>query len=132
MAWTATIVSKEFVNGVPYINFEFTNGVDKATERLVARDLTSLKNQVTQKIIDLTNSESFLSTLSVGSFDSTLVVINPTQAEIDQGKWFRDWNNLKGVNQLIAAGVLTGNETRVVNLVNNVKTNFKPAYITLL
>lgn len=53
----------------------------------------------------------------------------PTQAEIDRQNWEADFEKLEKVKRLIDCGVLTGNETQVVNLRNKVKDNFKPTYL---
>lgn len=53
----------------------------------------------------------------------------PTAAEIAKNEWYTDWAKLKMVDELIAAGVLTGNETAVTNLRNKVKNNFNASYL---
>lgn len=53
----------------------------------------------------------------------------PTADELVQREWFADWAKLQTVDQLIAAGVLTGNEAAVTALRGKVKANFKPSYL---
>ena len=56
-------------------------------------------------------------------------VSTPTAQELARQAWEADWNTLQKVDQLIAAGILTGSEKAVTNLRDKVKTDFKPAYL---
>lgn len=71
--------------------------------------------------------------LTDGAIDLTDVVKpqppTPTPAELALADWESNLEKLKRVQELITLGVLTGNETAVVNLRNKVKADFKPAYI---
>ena len=54
---------------------------------------------------------------------------DPTQAELDEQEWRKDWANLQEVDRLIEAQVLTGAEKAVTILRNKVKNNIKANYL---
>lgn len=67
-----------------------------------------------------------------GAIDTTItapVVTPPTQAELDKIEWDANWLKLQTVDKLIAAQILTGLETPVVNLRNKVKADFRQTYL---
>jgi len=59
-------------------------------------------------------------------------VVPPTQAELDQQQFLKDYTRWLLVKRAIDVGILTGSETSVVNLLNKVKAEFKPAYLDIL
>lgn len=128
--FTHKIISKEFENGVLVLGVEFTDGVKVITEIVKPQDEAGFKFWLKQRLASL-NSLAVLETVTVNtSVDLTDPVIVETQAELDKKQWFKDyrkWVSIK--SNLIDTGVLTGNETQVVALLNKVKADFKPAYL---
>lgn len=128
--FTHKIISKEFENGVLVLGVEFTDGVKVITEIVKPQDEAGFKFWLKQRLASL-NSLAVLETVTVNtSVDLTDPVIVETQAELDKKQWFKDyrkWVNVK--SNLIDTGVLTGNETQVVALLNKVKADFKAAYL---
>lgn len=129
--WTAKIIEKDLVNGVIKVTVLFTNGNDKVTETCIPQDKNGFLFWVKSRLATFNSSESINTEYSVNSIiDVTEPAPEaPTATELAQQAWFSDYMKLQGVQKLIDLGVLTGNETPVINLRNKVKTRFLPAYI---
>ena len=54
----------------------------------------------------------------------------PTQAELDEKAWLEKYNRYVRIKEtLIDTGIITGNETKVKNLLADVQAGLKPAYL---
>lgn len=129
--WTAKVIEKDLVNGVIKVTVLFTNGNDQVTETCIPQDKNGFLFWVKSRLATFNSSESINTEYSVNSIiDVTEPAPEaPTATELKQQAWFSDYMKLQGVQKLIDLGVLTGNETPVINLRNKVKTGFLPAYI---
>jgi hypothetical protein len=129
--WTATITGKTFKGGVLIVNCEFSNETSTVSKSFDGvTNLESLKSVVRSHLDILTNLETFSGTLPIGLFDSTATVPTVSQTEVDRNDWLKDYYKWVMVKKnLIDTGILTGNETAVVNLKTKVQSGFKASYL---
>ena len=131
--WTATVKNKEEVAQGIRVTVDFSNGTKTLAETVIPQDETGFRHWVKSRLASLNSIDEIGTKYAVDeAVDVTEQVVTPTQEELDQQTWSRDYYKLQQVQKLIDLAVLTGNETPVVNLRNKVKTNFKVAYIDLL
>lgn len=129
--FTSSIISKSFFNGDLKVEVEFTDGTSKWTESMVVRNAIDLNQKIKNRLETLNEQEQFFGSITTGTYHPTdTPIIAPTQATLDKSEWFRDFNRLERIQKLIDLGALTGTEAAIVNLLNKVKSNFKPAYIS--
>lgn len=141
MAFTASLLQRTKEGGKERFLVSFTDGVTSQTKEYVqdigSVDIEGLKRSVASALNDLNNPP----VLSVGAIDTTPVVVPPTQAQLDQAAWLKDFSNLRGALSLIemlnAAGQSSAattimNSAAFTNLAGRVANNFKPAYVTFL
>lgn len=117
-------------SGVVKVTVIFTHATDpnlSFTHVFVSRNIDGLKSSIQAKIDDVVSTYAFADTLPIGTIDPTPATL--TQAEIDKNAFFQKYAKWIQVKKLIDSGIVTGNETAVVNLLNEVKTLFKPAYL---
>lgn len=133
--YTATITNKTILpSGQVQLYVEFTNGTDTFTEQVTPQDKGGFDFWVTQRLRSL-NSVEELQDLDPATTPPIEIPVEPTktQAELDAEAWLRKyykWVQIK--NNLIDTGILTGQETQVVDFLADVKAGFKPAYLNLL
>lgn len=133
--WSANIIKKDIdvINQAIIILVRFS-ATDKSFDKKLVFGATitleEVKRRIKQEITRLEQAEDNADILE-GAVDLTGVTtdIPQTQAELDKQEWFRDFERLKKVQELINLSVLTGNEAAVTTLKNKVTTNFKAAYI---
>lgn len=134
--WTSEITEKVRENGSLRIRVKFTNGTNTVEELYSVNfsnpDINWLKRQVANKILALNNIDSFDASLTLGTFDSTIVDPTPSQEDLDKKKFMFDYGRWLSVKKAIDAGILTGNEVPVQNLLNLVKSEFKATYLSEL
>ena|SRR3990167_5958318 len=132
--WIPQINSIKRVNNQLKINVGFLNDADNSSTdedyTINKPDLESLKSQIKNRVDVLNAQDSF--NLPLGTIDTTPIIVPPTQAEIDQKQFIEDYQLWLKVKHGIDVGVLTGNETAVVNLKAKVQAEFKPSYLNLL
>lgn len=132
--YTAHLISEgvEKTTGSVYWRVEFTDGVETIAKQYrfaLDSDISERKKTVNKELEVLNRP---VETATVGALDfSDIADTKPiaTQAEIDKQDWFRDFERLKKVQDLINLGVLTGTEPAVTTLRTKLTTGFKPAYI---
>lgn len=131
--YTATLKSKTFQRAANRILVvvEVTNGADSFD-----REFSFAPNTTVEAM--KRTAKSYLDELNAaaGNVDALTDLtyteptpVEPTAAELAKQAWEENWAKLQKVDQLIAAGVLTGAETAVVTLRNKVKDDFKPTYL---
>ena len=135
--YTAKIFDKSFNAGVLRVQVEFTNGVDSIFESCLPQDEVGLKYWVKSRLTQLNFSGEVDSKFPVGSTVdvSTPVVESPilTQEQIAEKEWVKNYYKwLKIKTTLIDTGILTGNETKLVQLKAKVTSDFLPAYLDII
>lgn len=130
--YTASLTNKIPEAGKIRFVVTFTDGADSFTKEII-QDVGSInheeiKRQVARVLTDL-NTPPDIPTGAIGS--PTAPPATP-QAEIDRNQWLKDWNNLKGANQLIAAGIIADTLPAYTTLKNKVIADFKNSYVTYL
>lgn len=135
--YTAKIFDKSFTSGVLRVQVEFTNGTESLFESCVPQDENGLKFWIKGRLEQLNFASNIDSKYTIGStVDVSTPVVTPivqTQAEIDQEKWFKQYNKwVKIKTTLIDTGILTGNEPKLVTLKGKVQSDYLPEYLDLL
>lgn len=128
--YTATLTDKKIVDGKIVATVSYTNGADTLVETISFIDVETFKRAVKSKVDALNTTATAVNNLSLGAIDTTPTPPTLTQAQIDEQTWmnqYTKWVRIK--TTLIDTGILTGNETALVNLLNQVKTGFKAAYV---
>lgn len=132
--WTATLKNKEQVGGAIKVTVDYTDGVKTVTESCIPQDRNGFEQWVKSRLATFNGGGEIDSAYAVDEpvvFEEP-VVVQPTQAELDQREWSLNYYKLQQVQKLIDLGVLTGTETPVTNLRTKVKNNFQVAYLDLL
>jgi hypothetical protein len=127
MNWTITrrLIAKGDVDAT--VEVTATKGettISKVFSRITNEE--QLKSETRRWIQDHENTKTLSET---GAVDITVTTPTKTQAEIERDEWFESLGRLRFVQELITLGILTGNETPVVNLRNRVKDRFVVDYI---
>jgi len=114
-----------------YVVVEFSNGTDTFVEKIYPQDKQGFEHWLKGKLDSLNNLTELIEEDNVGKVIEPTVDTPPEPTAEEQAKidWFRDFGRLERVQRLIDLGVLTGDETPVVNLRNAVRTNFKATYL---
>lgn len=131
--YTAKIKSKEFVNGALKVTVDYSDGVTTVTESCIPQDFDGLKFWVKSRLTTFNSGKEIDTAYATDDVIDTTPVVEtrtPTKKEIDRENWLGNYYKwLKVKTTLIDTGVLTGNETKAVALLNKVKTDFLPEYI---
>ena len=128
--YTATLTDKKIVDGKIVATVSYTNGADTLVETISFIDVETFKRAGKSKIDALNATATAVTNLSLGTIDTTPTQPTLTQAQIDEQAWmnqYAKWVRIK--TTLIDTGILTGSETALVNLLNQVKTGFKASYV---
>lgn len=133
--FTAKINRKDYINGVMRVFVDFTNGTDTYTENCIPQDEAGLKYWVKSRLATFNAGEvietSYTDGATVDVSEPVVPPYVPTQAELDEQEWLADYTKwVKIKTTLIDTGILTGQETQLVNLKTKVQTNFKPVFLT--
>jgi hypothetical protein len=128
--YTATILKKEFIDGKVFVSVSYPNGTDTLVETISATDLEVLKSNIRARVDSLNKANALSDTLTTGSIDLTPPADTITPAETEKQAWFNQYSKwVKIKTTLIDTGILTGNETQLVNLKSQVQNGFKASYI---
>lgn len=135
--YTPNITAKSFDKDQNQIllTVDFSDGTNTVTRQMrFGGDFTfdAIKRNLKLVASMLDAGATNVATISTGEIDLT-TVSNETRTaqEIAAADWLRNFERLQKVQVLVDLGILTGNETAVVNLRNKLSTDFKPAYINL-
>lgn len=109
----------------------FTDGTKDVAVSTFVSTKDEYVSAINQNLARLNEQEELETNIEAVEFVAPTPVA-PTQAELDQAAWVKDWGTLQKIQPLIDAGVLTGTEAVITNLRNRVKTNFKPAFLELI
>lgn len=132
--YTAKIANKEMINGVVKVYVDFTDGVKTVQETCIPQDEDGFKFWVKSRLATFNSAETINATYAKDSVidvsDTVVTPPQPTAQEIARAEWFANYTKwLKVKSTLIDTGVLTGNETKAITLLNKVKADFLPAYL---
>lgn len=131
--YTAKIKSKEFINGALKVTVDYSDGVTTVTESCIPQDFDGLKFWVKSRLATFNGGKEIDTVYATDDvIDPTPVVETPTLTAEERARnaWLQKYAKwLKVKTTLIDTGVLTGNETKAVALLNKVKTDFLPEYI---
>lgn len=128
MAFTATLKSKQQDGDKIRVEVEYTDGTSVFSDSFTILDEAELKRLVRRKINQLTSTKVAFQDLIINEqIDVTDPA--PTQAELDRQEFLSDYSKLQRINVAVNLGILTGNETFITNLINKIRTSFKPEYI---
>lgn len=135
--WSPKVISVQKGAGRITVRVEYSDGTEKFEEEYSSTSRVSvewLKSQVRARVQALTDSYAFAETLSIGqSVDITEPTpYIPTQADLDRDQFLKDYMRWQQVKKAIDIGILTGNETKVVDLKNKVVNAFKLAYLDFI
>lgn len=135
--YTATIKKKTIDNGVLRVEVEFSDGVNSIVESCIPQDLDGLKYWVKSRLATFNGALSIDTTLGVNDTvdvsDPVVTPPTPTAEEIARDAWlanYKKWVRVK--TTLIDTGILTGNETKAVQLKTKVQNDFLPAYLDFI
>lgn len=117
MAWTATITKKEWVDGILYVTFSYTDGTRTVTERhrvggIVPDEWAQLTADARLKALEAVDSVSI----------STGTVAKPTTPDAGLAEFRQMLRKLDIVSKLVSMKVIDATDTKVVTFVNNLKT----------
>ena len=138
--WTSKISQfNRLSNGKIEIVITYNDGISNFDEKYPVNSSTytldDLKKSIREKIKELNAIDAFIATLNLGDMIAPMpddVVVPPTQEELDQEQFLKDYRLWVKVKYAIDAGVLNGTEPQVVALKSKVQSEFKPAYLNLL
>lgn len=135
--YTAKIFDKSFDAGVLRVQVEFTNGTESIFESCVPQDENGLKFWVKSRLAQLNFAGEVDSKFPTGATVdvSTPVVVppTPTAEEIARDAWLKNYYKwIKIKSTLIDTGILTGSETKLVQLKAKVTSDFLPAYLDII
>lgn len=117
MAWTATITKKEWVDGILYVTFSYTDGTRVVTERhrvggIVPNEWAQLTADARVKALEAVD------TISV----NTGTVAKPTAPDAGLAEFRQMLRKLDVVSKLVSMKVIDATDAKVVAFVNNLKT----------
>lgn len=118
MAWTATITKKEWVDGILYVTFSYTDGTRTVTERhrvggVVPEEWVQLTADARVKALEAVDAMSSLSTGTVAK---------PTTPDAGLAEFRQMLRKLDIVSKLVSMKVVDATDAKVVAFVNNLKT----------
>lgn len=135
--YTAKIVNKEYSGAALKISVEFSDGVTTLTESCIPQDEAGFKYWVKSRLATFNNGKTIDSTVAINDVvdvsEPVVTPPTPTAEEIARDEWFKNyikWVKIKST--LIDTGVLTGNETKLVQLKAKVTSDFLPAYLDII
>ena len=133
--WTATLVQKEKTNGNLRLVLQYTDGVNIVRREYITNGQVPsgwLNQVVANDIKQLTNLDAYDAALALSAVSAAADPV-PTQADIDQAQFFKDYNNWIDVKtKLVDTGVVPLSAAAVQNLLTAVKNELKASYIPLL
>jgi hypothetical protein len=135
--YTATINSKEFIDGALKVSVQFSDGTTTVTESCIPQNYDGLKHWVRSRLETFNSGKDIDGTLNlyeaIDPNEPVKVVPTPTAAEVARQAWFENYYKwLKVKETLIDTGILTGNETKAAQLKAKVTADFLPAYLDYL
>jgi len=138
MAWTATLLRLKREHGRVEIEISYTDGVDvvdksyqferitKPEIRRLARNEVARLQEVKDEVLDLPLNVNIDLTPPPGPPDPPA----PTPAQIARRAWFRDWNKLLTLLDLVGAGLISPSDPRIAPLQASLTADLLPEYLS--
>src|SRR3972149_861988 len=133
MAWTAEIINKRFEQGKVFFRYRLTDGVqviDEEASTTTAQTVEWVKNYAASRADEISRLEKFRDDIPLGLANPVVVTppaISPAEvaasAYADKVRLFRAWQGA------IEAGVKLAAGSVYLDLRNQLKTEFLPAYL---
>jgi len=132
--YTATIKEKAQNPDIRqwFVVVEFSNGTDTFLEKIYPQDKQGFEYWLKGKLQSLNGLTELIEANNIDVVYTPTTTPEPTQAEKDRSLWLQRDAIKEQVDKAIAKGYLTGTETKVVQLNNWLKNNFKPEYLDLV
>lgn len=89
--YTAQLTEKKLVDGKIVATVSYSDGADTLVETISFVDVETFKRAVKAKVDTLNATSSTISTLPIGSIDTTPATPVLTQAEIDEKTWMSQY-----------------------------------------
>ena len=130
--FTHRIISKAFENGVLVLGVEFTDGVKVITEIVKPQDEAGFKYWLNSRLTSL-NSLVELEKVNINDtvdLSDSVPEDTRTQAEKDRDIWitkYLKWVKIKAT--IIDTGIVPITNTKVADMLTDLKTTLKPEYI---
>jgi hypothetical protein len=135
--YIAKVLRKEEDNGVVKVFVTFTDGVNTQTEWVIPQDRAGFDYWVKSRLAVFNTGEQLKAELVD---DAVIDVSEPvvptpvqTQEEIDRDVWlmkYRQWVKIK--TTVVDTGIVPATNTKVVAMLNDLKTTLKAEYIDLI
>lgn len=135
--YTAKVIRKDVVPQGTRVFVDFIDGATVLSESCIPQNVDGLKFWIKSRLETLNSAPEIESAFPDGVdadvSDPVVTPPTPTQAELDEAQWLKDYRTwVKVKTTLIDTGVLTGSETKVVQLKTKVTTDFLPAYLDFI
>lgn len=135
--YTATISRKDYVGGVLRVFVNFSDGTNTTEEYCIPQDVDGFKFWVKSRLATYNSAPMIESAYTDGATvdvaDPVVPPVVPTAEEIARDAWLANYKKwIKVKTTLIDTGVLTGSETKVVQLKTKVQNDFLPAYLDFI
>ena len=132
--YTAKVVGKLEQNGQFIVDVEFTNGTETKVERIIPDSKDQFRSWVAGRLYSLNSMETLKTEVTV---DQTLDPANETPTLPADEQAFIDWKlkvmKLQNIKvMLVDTGILTGDETQITNLKNDIKNTMQAGYVNKL
>jgi hypothetical protein len=130
--FTHKIISKEFENGVLVLGVEFTDGVKVITEGVKPQDEAGFKFWLKSRLSSL-NSLTELEKVNINEavdVSEPAPVDTRTQDEKDRDIWitkYLKWVKIKAT--IIDTGIVPITNTKIANMLDDLKSTLLPEYI---
>lgn len=117
MSWSASITKKEWIDGILYVTFSYTDGTRVVTERhrvggVVPDEWAQLTADARVKALEAVDSI----TIDTGT------VAKPTTQDAGLADFRQMLRKLDVISKLVSMKVIDATDTKVVTFVNNLKT----------
>lgn len=123
--WTAKIAEKELRDGQLLVNVAFSNGTQDFNEIISVRSQEELSQRVKSRILELERVDLAKDAISVGNFTP----VDKTQSEKEV--FYEALENLRRIKRAIDLGVIDETHPKFKDAVQEVKTLFKPEFLSL-
>lgn len=132
--FTAKIINKEVVKDRLVLGVEFTNGTKTVVENVTPQDEVAFKRWVQSRNEALESLVVLDKNFKVNDeVDPAISEPELSQAEKDKQIWIRKVSRIDNIQRsLVDTGVFTGLEQPIVDLRDDIKATYKPAYINEL
>lgn len=135
--YTAKVIRKDVVPQGTRVFVDFIDGATVLSETCIPQNVDGLKYWIKSRLETLNSAPAIESAFPDGVdadvSDPVVTPPTPTPEEIARKDWLADYYKwIKVKTTLIDTGILTGNETKVLQLKTKVQNNFLPAYLDFI